>query len=72
MVREVETSKPLETCNVGSTALPRGELPASPSAKAEPNKPAKARLHKPLAGHLTVYNYAATAEDRIILRVLVT
>jgi hypothetical protein len=70
MVREIGTSKPLENCRVGSTPLPGSELSASASeaTKAELDETAaKAQRRKPIA-RLPVYNYGATAEDRMILQ----
>ena len=67
MVREINTSKPLESCSARSTQLAKRELFGSASTNAEVDETAKARWRKPIA-RLPVYNYGATAEDRIILR----
>jgi hypothetical protein len=69
MVQEIKTSKPLENCKAGSTSSHESQFPVSASAAATQTKPdetAKGQ-RKPIA-RLTVYNYAATAEDRVILK----
>jgi hypothetical protein len=69
MVQEIKNDKdhqPLkQNCGV-----PKGELSASgsDSTKAQVHEMAKAQPHESLTGNLPVYNYGATAEDRIILQ----
>lgn len=68
MVQEVKGDK--DQALKQNCPLPEGELSvsASVSTKAQPHEAAKAKQHKPLTGDLPIYNYGATAKDRIIIQ----
>lgn len=68
MVLEIKNDK--DQALKQNCSVPEGELnvSASASTKAQRHEAATAQQHKPVAGNLPVYNYAATAEDRIILQ----
>ena len=68
MVQEARSDK--DQALKQNCPLPESELSvsASVSTKAQSHEAAKVQQHKPLAGDLAIYNYGATAEDRIILQ----